>query len=102
MKSSSEYVKLVLDTGHFGFGSGGSEDPNDFLEKHFARTRFICFKDFSPKAMRFSKRNQWDYLESVQNVREMSTIPKSQPQEAELVSNALEFKRGFPADVLQQ
>jgi inosose dehydratase len=55
-------VGLCLDTGHWAFGGG---DPLGGLERHAPRVWHVHFKDCSPDLAAQSRREGWDYFESV-------------------------------------
>jgi inosose dehydratase len=54
---------LCFDTGHYQFGGG--KDPLAVLNKYWDRIWHVHFKDFSPQVAEQSKKNSWDYFESV-------------------------------------
>lgn len=55
---------LVLDMGHYKFGGG---DPVEALRKYTDRIWHIHFKDCSDEIAELSRKNGWDYFESVRN-----------------------------------
>jgi inosose dehydratase len=55
-------VGLCLDTGHYAFGGG---DPVVAIEKHGPRIWHMHFKDCDPRVAAESRKNSWDYFESV-------------------------------------
>lgn len=55
---------LCLDTGHYRFGGG---KPEEALERYYGRIWHIHFKDFNPETGKKSRKQQWDYFESVEN-----------------------------------
>jgi inosose dehydratase len=55
---------LVLDMGHYMFGGG---DPLSALQKHRERIWHIHFKDCENRVAENSRKNSWDYFESVKN-----------------------------------
>lgn len=57
-------VGLCLDMGHFAFGGG---DPLTALKKYYDRIWHVHFKDYSPTVGEASRKNQYDYFESVKN-----------------------------------
>ncbi len=57
-------VGLVLDTGHYRFGGG---DPLQGLRKHWDRIWHVHFKDCEPKVAAQSRREGWDYFESLRH-----------------------------------
>lgn len=60
-----ELLGLCFDSGHYQFGGG--DKPVELLEKYWNRIWHIHFKDFSPAVAADSKKNNWDYFQSVQN-----------------------------------
>jgi inosose dehydratase len=57
-------VGLCLDMGHFAFGGG---DPLEALKKYYDRIWHVHFKDYSAQVGEVSRKNQYDYFESVKN-----------------------------------
>lgn len=57
-------VGLCLDTGHFAFGGG---DPVQGLKKFSNRLEHVHFKDWDRSIFDATKKNDWDYFESVGN-----------------------------------
>lgn len=57
-------VGLVLDMGHYAFGGG---DSLEALKKHRDRIWHIHFKDCEPGVAENSKKEGWDYFQSVAN-----------------------------------
>jgi inosose dehydratase len=57
-----ELVGLVLDTGHYVWGSGDSQGPNAALERFEDRIRYIHFKDCNPQVMAQTRAQDWDYF----------------------------------------
>ncbi|HVO41501.1 MAG TPA: TIM barrel protein [Aggregatilineales bacterium] len=57
-------VGLVLDTGHYRFGGG---DPLTGLRKHASRIWHVHFKDCHPGIAAQSRKEGWDYFESVRH-----------------------------------
>ena len=57
-----ELLGLCLDMGHLAFGGG---DPVVALQKHYDRIWHVHFKDYDPKIGEASRKNKWDYFESV-------------------------------------
>ncbi|MCB9247567.1 MAG: TIM barrel protein [Ignavibacteriales bacterium] len=55
---------LVLDMGHYKFGGG---DPLEALKLHWDRIWHIHFKDCDENIAIESRKNNWDYFESVRN-----------------------------------
>jgi inosose dehydratase len=60
--TNPDLVGLCLDMGHFAFGGG---DPVAALKKHYDRIWHVHFKDYEPNIGENSRKNQWDYFESV-------------------------------------
>lgn len=60
--SDPDLVGLCLDMGHLAFGGG---DPVTTLKKYYNRIWHVHFKDYDPKIGEESRKNQWDYFESV-------------------------------------
>ena len=60
-----ELVGLCFDTGHYQFGGG--KDPLGVLEKYWGRLWHVHFKDFSPGVAEASRKNNWDYFQSVRH-----------------------------------
>jgi inosose dehydratase len=57
-------VGLCLDTGHYRFGGG---DPLRGLRKHADRIWHVHFKDCHPDVAARSRKEGWDYFESVRH-----------------------------------
>lgn len=60
-------VGLVLDTGHFMYGSG-TNDPApllEFMERFAHRIAHVHFKDCHPDVARSARSGGWDYFEAV-------------------------------------
>jgi inosose dehydratase len=55
-------VGLCLDTGHYAFGGG---DPLMALKKFYSRIWHVHFKDFDKQIGEASRKNYYDYFESV-------------------------------------
>jgi inosose dehydratase len=55
---------LCFDTGHYRFGGG---DPVVGLKKHADRVWHVHFKDCQPDVAAQSRRDGWDYFQSVQH-----------------------------------
>jgi inosose dehydratase len=62
--SDPALVGLCLDMGHFAFGGG---DPLTALRKYYDRIWHVHFKDYSAPVGEVSRKNQYDYFESVKN-----------------------------------
>jgi inosose dehydratase len=58
---------LVFDTGHYAFGAGDCELALDGLRRFGDRIWYIHFKDCEPKVAAQSRREGWDYFESVRH-----------------------------------
>jgi inosose dehydratase len=56
---------LVLDTGHYAFGAGNCEAVPEGLRRFADRIWYIHFKDCEPEVAARSRREGWDYFESV-------------------------------------
>lgn len=59
-----EKLGLVFDCGHYQFGGG---DPLEGLRKYGKRVWHFHFKDHDPEVDKQSKRENWDYFQSVSN-----------------------------------
>ncbi len=57
-----ELLGLCLDTGHYAFGGG---DPVAAVGRYGRRIRHVHFKDCDARVADLSRRNSWDYFESV-------------------------------------
>ncbi len=57
-------VGLCLDMGHYAFGGG---DPVAAIKEHGSRIWHVHFKDCDARVAEESRRNSWDYLESVRH-----------------------------------
>ena len=57
-------IGLCLDTGHYTFGGG---DALSGYKKHAERICHVHFKDCHQALAKQSRRDQWDYFESVRN-----------------------------------
>jgi len=62
--TNPEFLGLCLDMGHLAFGGG---DPVAALKKHYNRIWHIHFKDYDPIIGEESRKNGWDYFESVRH-----------------------------------
>lgn len=62
--TNPDVLGLCLDMGHLAFGGG---DPLAALKTHYARIWHIHFKDYDPEVGETSRRNGWDYFESVRH-----------------------------------
>lgn len=56
---------LVFDTGHYAFGAGDCSAVPDGLRRFSDRIWYIHFKDCEPRIAEQSRREGWDYFESV-------------------------------------
>jgi inosose dehydratase len=63
-KTDPDLVGLCFDTGHYKYGGG---DVMNGLKKHKDRIKHIHFKDFDLSIGKKSKKNNWDYFESLKN-----------------------------------
>lgn len=55
-------VGLCFDTGHYRFGGG---DPLEIFDKHAERIWHVHFKDCHPEIANSSRKEGWDYFQSV-------------------------------------
>jgi len=55
-------VGLCFDTGHYRFGGG---EPLDIFDKHAERIWHVHFKDCHPEIATRSRKDDWDYFQSV-------------------------------------
>lgn len=60
--TNPDLLGLCLDMGHLAFGGG---DPVATLKKYYDRIWHVHFKDYEPNIGEESRKNQWDYFESV-------------------------------------
>ncbi len=60
--TNPDLLGLCLDMGHLAFGGG---DPVATLKKHYDRIWHVHFKDYEANIGEESRKNQWDYFESV-------------------------------------
>ena len=63
--TESKLVGLCLDTGHYRFGGGG--DPLLAYRQFKDRIWHVHFKDCSPQVHEQSRRNEWNYFESLKH-----------------------------------
>ncbi len=63
-RTDPDLVGLCFDTGHYRFGGG---DPLDIFEMHTDRIWHVHFKDCQPQIATKSRRENWDYFQSVRN-----------------------------------
>lgn len=63
-RTSSELVGLVLDTGHFVYGSGG-HPAEEGLARYAERVRYVHFKDCHPEVAGRGRELGWDYFQAV-------------------------------------
>lgn len=61
-RTDPELVGLCFDTGHYRFGGG---IPQDIFEKHAERIWHVHFKDSHPEIAEVSRKEEWDYFQSV-------------------------------------
>lgn len=66
-RTDPQLLGLVFDTGHFAFGAGGCEGVIDGLRRFSDRIWYIHFKDCQPDVAARSRREGWDYFQSVGN-----------------------------------
>lgn len=62
-----DFVGLVFDTGHYAFGAGSCAGVVDDLNRFADRIWYIHFKDCQPEVAAASRREGWDYFQSVGN-----------------------------------
>jgi len=62
--TNPELLGLCLDMGHLAFGGG---NPVATLKKHYNRIWHVHFKDYDPEVGEESRKNSWDYFESVRH-----------------------------------
>ena len=60
-----ELVGLVLDTGHYAWGSGNCQSVPAALERFGDRIQYVHFKDCNPDVMAQSRAQQWDYFKAL-------------------------------------
>lgn len=60
--TNPDLLGLCLDMGHLAFGGG---DPVAALKKYYDRIWHVHFKDYDPEIGETSRKNKWDYFESV-------------------------------------
>lgn len=60
---------LVLDTGHFVYGSGSNESGMllDCLDRFADRIWYVHFKDCHPEVANMARRDGWDYFEALRH-----------------------------------
>ncbi|MDE0484529.1 MAG: TIM barrel protein [Candidatus Poribacteria bacterium] len=63
-RTDPNLVGLCFDTGHYRFGGG---DPLDIFDRHAERIWHVHFKDCHPEIAARSRKDGWDYFESVEN-----------------------------------
>ena len=61
-RTDPDLIGLCLDTGHYRFGGG---DPIHAFDRHAARVWHVHFKDCHPDIATRSRREGWNYFESV-------------------------------------
>jgi len=64
MSTDPNLLGLVLDMGHYKFGGG---EPVEALKKYSDRIWHIHFKDCDERIAAKSRKEKWDYFESVRN-----------------------------------
>ncbi len=62
-----DLLGLVFDTGHYAFGAGSCAGVIDGLNRFADRIWYIHFKDCQPEVAAASRREGWDYFQSVGN-----------------------------------
>ena len=66
MKSTDpKLVGLCFDTGHYRFGGGG--DPLSAYRQFKSRIWHVHFKDCNPQVHEQSRKNEWNYFESLKH-----------------------------------
>ncbi len=65
--TNPDLVGLVLDTGHYVWGSGDCQGPTAALDRFRDRIRYIHFKDCNPQAMAQAREHEWDYFEAMRH-----------------------------------
>lgn len=60
-----DLVGLVLDTGHYAWGSGDCQRVPAALERFGDRIQYVHFKDCDPKVIAQARAQQWDYFEAL-------------------------------------
>ncbi len=63
-RTDPDVLGLCLDMGHLAFGGG---DPVAALKKYYHRIWHVHFKDYDPLIGAQSRKNNWDYFESVRH-----------------------------------
>ena len=63
--TNPQLLGLVFDTGHYAFGAGSCDAVSDGLRRFSDRIWYIHFKDCEPNVAAQSRREGWDYFESV-------------------------------------
>ncbi len=61
-RTDPHLVGLCFDTGHYRFGGG---EPLDIFEQHAERIWHVHFKDCHPEIAARSRKDKWDYFQSV-------------------------------------
>ena len=63
-RTDPDLIGLCFDTGHYRFGGG---DPIEAYTRHAERVWHVHFKDCHPDIAARSRKEEWDYFESVGN-----------------------------------
>lgn len=63
-RTNPELLGLCLDMGHLAFAGG---DPMETMIKHYHRIWHVHFKDYDPEIGEKSRKQHWDYFESVRH-----------------------------------
>ncbi len=61
-RTNPNLVGLCFDTGHYRFGGG---EPLDIFDQHADRIWHVHFKDCQPEIAACSRKDRWDYFQSV-------------------------------------
>jgi inosose dehydratase len=60
-------IGLVLDTGHYAYGSIGCQALDEVFDRFGARIKHVHFKDLDPKVARRARDEEWGYFEAVRH-----------------------------------
>lgn len=63
-RTDPDLIGLCFDTGHYRFGGG---DPVEAFTRHASRIWHVHFKDCHPDVAARSRKEEWDYFQSVGN-----------------------------------
>lgn len=66
-RTDPELVGLTFDTGHYLYGSGGTDSQRllDDLDRFGDRIQHVHFKDCDPAVASAARRGEWDYFEAM-------------------------------------